>query len=104
MTKNENNTGQRQSKELKSEEKKQYNKTSFKPIQIKIAGTPFTAIKREKKGKWEIAMGLEIVTYETFKTIRKAEKFIKKKPWILIENLNLIYTKRMVEYLQKNKK
>lgn len=104
MTKNENNTGQRQSKELILEERNQHNKNSFKPVQIKIVGTPFTAIQREKKGIWEIAMGLEIVTYETFKTKKKAEKFIKKKPWILIENLNLIYTRRMVEYLEKNKK
>lgn len=55
-----------------------------------VKGTPFIIIEQEKGKGFEICVGQEIVWPDKIKTIRKAKKIIKEKPWTLI--LATIYT------------
>lgn len=79
------------------------NSTGITEIQKqRVKDTPFTIINRGKG--WEIVMGLTVMHEKVFKTKREAKRFIKKKPWRLIETTILEYSRRVGEYIEREEK
>lgn len=68
-------------------------------LKVRVKETPFTIINRGKG--WEIVMGLTVMHEKIFKTKREAKRFIRKKPWRLIETTILEYSRRVGEYIER---
>ena len=52
--------------------------------------TPFSIIQEDTTKKCRIAVGMQFVTDQEFEDLKKAENYIKEKPWELILNTVII--------------
>ena len=72
--------------------------TAFKIVN----NSPFCAIKY--KGKWNISIGSELISYITFNEYEQLEEYINSKPWELILIASTIYSELYINYKKNSNK
>lgn len=76
-----------------NQKKDQSNSSYSETTEVKfkrMQNNPLTIIKQNKKRKWEITLGNDIVTNKQFKKAWQAKLYIATKPWQIITTIILI--------------
>lgn len=83
-----------------SKEESTNNSLSFEVLEVK--DTPFNIVGNEEDG-YRIVMGNQQVCKETFENVKKANDYIKKKPYELIMVSCMVYIEKVNELKEQTK-